>query len=110
MIESTLLPCFTAVMSLTAAVASVISALRNNKIEDLQIKLAKEQSNVRSLKNELYRVYINVSELLDIENELASELDINKPTTRKGRLTDRYIQPMRVQTRIKELSNEIINN
>lgn len=107
MTESTILSCFTAVMSLTAAVASVIAALRNKKIEELQIMLEKEQSIVHSLKNELYRVYINVSELLDIEKELASELDINKPTTRKGHFTDRYIQPKRVQTRILELSNEI---
>ena len=107
--ESFLLSCFTAIMSLIAAVASVISALRNKKIEDLQIKLGKEQSAVHSLKNELYRVYINVSELLEIEKELARELEINKPTTRKGRLTDRYIQPKRVQTRIMELSNEINN-
>ncbi len=107
MAESTLLSCFTAVMSLTAAVASVIAALRNKKIENLQIKLEKGKAEVNSLRNELRRVYVNVNELLAIEKELSDELGISKIMARKGHYTDSYIQPKHVQTRIQELSNEI---
>ncbi len=106
MTTTLLITCISAIASLTAAIASVIGALRRKKIEDLQMQLDKDKAEVLLLKNELYRVYINVSELLEIEKELSDELDIGKKTTRKGRLTDCYIQPKRVQRRIQELSNE----
>lgn len=102
-----ILTIFTAVSSLTAAIASVVGSLRNKKIEELQIQLDKEKSKKLSAKNELYRVYLNVSELLQIEDELAAELDVNKRTTRKGHSTDEYIQPKRVQKRIRELEQEL---
>lgn len=101
-----ILTIFTAVSSLTAAIASVVGSLRSKKIEELQIQLDKEKKKKQSAKNELYKVYLNVAELLEIEKELASELEINTRTTRKGHLTDRYIQPKRVQTRIQELELE----
>lgn len=101
-----ILTVFTAVTSLAAAIASVVGSLRNKKIEELQIQLEKEKKKKQSIKNELYKVYLNVAELLEIEKELASELDVSTRTTRKGHLTDRYIQPKRVQTRIQELEME----
>lgn len=101
-----ILTIFTAVSSLTA-IASVVGSLRSKKIEELQqIQLDKEKKKKQSAKNELYKVYLNVAELLEIEKELASELEISTRTTRKGHLTDRYIQPKRVQTRIQELELE----
>lgn len=92
--------CFTAASSLIAAVASVVGALRRKKIESLQLQIDKEKAKVFSLKKELYCVYLNVLELLEIEDELSRELDISKRTTRKGRNTDRYIQPKRVSQRM----------
>ena len=102
-----ILTIFTAVSSLTAAIASVVGSLRSKKIEELQIQLEKEKKKTQSTKNELYKVYLNVNELLQIEKELAAELDVSKKTTRNGHLTDKYIQPKRVQKRIQELEQEL---
>lgn len=107
MTATVLLTCISAVASMTAAIASVISALRGKKIEELQMQLEKEKTEVNSLKYELYKVYINVAELLKIEKELFDKLHISKKAARKGHYTDKYIQPKRVFTRIQDLSNEI---
>ena len=49
----------------------------------------------------------NVNELLQIEEDLISELEVGKITVRRGYQTDRYIQPKRVKSRIAELEQEI---
>ena len=102
-----ILAVFTAITSAIGAIASVISSLRTKKIEELEIQLDKEKSKKISTMNELYKVYLNVSELLNIEKELSAELEVNKRTTRYGHTTDRYIQPKHVQTRINELEKEL---
>lgn len=98
---------FTALTSLIAAVASLVGALQKKKINALSLDLEKAKQKELSSKNELYKVYLNLKELLDIEKELAEELSIGKPTTRKGRLTDRYAQPKHVEKRITDLETEL---
>lgn len=102
-----ILTIFTAVTSLIAAVSSLIGALQKKKIDHLSLELEKKNRKLISSKNELYKVYLNVNELLQIERDLTEELEIGKPTARKGYQTDRYIQPKHVQTRIAELEQEI---
>lgn len=98
---------FTAVTSLIAAVSSLIGTLQKKKIDNLSLELEKTNRKLMSSKNELYKVYLNVNELLQIENDLTNELEIGKRTARKGYQTDRYIQPKHVQLRIAELEQEI---
>ena len=102
-----ILSIFTAITSLIAAVASMIGAIQKRRIDSITIDLEKAKKNELSLKKELYKVYLNLNELLEIEKELSDELDIGKPTTRRNRLTDRHAQPKHVATRINELENEL---
>lgn len=98
---------FTALTSLIAAVASLVSAFQKKQINTLSLDLKKARQKELSSKTELYKVYLNLRELLDIEKELAEELAIGKPTTRKGRSTDRYAQPKHVERRITDLEIEL---
>ena len=102
-----ILSIFTAITSLIAAVASMIGAIQKRRIDSITIDLEKAKKNELSLKKELYKVYLNLNELLEIEKELSDELDIGKPTTRRNRLTDRHAQPKLVATRIIDLENEL---
>ena len=102
-----MLAVFTALTSLCAAVASVIGALQNKKLEKVSLDLDSTKQRLSSSQKELYNVYRNLNELLEIEKDLSEELDVGKRTTRKGRLTDRYAQPKHVQTRIMELEQEL---
>lgn len=104
---STLLALFTAVTSLIAAISSLYSIYQKRRIETLSLDLEKFKRKLISTKTELYRVYLNVNELLRIEENLSSELEIGKKTTRKGYNTNRYIQPKHVDSRIKELEIDI---
>lgn len=96
----------TAVTSLVAAITSLLSIFQNKRIEKLQADLAKAEKRNTQVTNELYKVYLNVRELLDIEKELSEELEKGKITIRRGHNTDRYIEPKRVANRIKELEQE----
>lgn len=98
---------FTALTSLCAAVASVIGAMQNKRLEEVSLDLDSTKQRLLSSQKELYNVYRNLNELLEIEKDLSEELDVGKRTTRKGRLTDRYAQPKHVQTRIMELEREL---
>jgi len=97
---------FTAITSLIAAISSVLGIYQKRRIETLSLKLEKANKLASSANNELYKVYLNVRELLKIEEDLSSELDIGKKTTRKGYNTDKYIQPKHVENRIKELEQK----
>ena len=98
---------FTAITSLVAAIASALGTSQKKRIEALSSELEKTNKKLNSARNELYRVYLNVSELLRIEKDLSDELEIGKKMARQGYQTDRYIQPKRVETRIKELEVDI---
>ena len=104
---SFILAVFTALTSLCAAVASVIGATQKKKLENLSLDLDSTKQKVNNSQKELYKVYLNLKEFLDIEKDLSDELEIGKSTTRKGRLTDRYAQPKHVATRIAELEREL---
>ena len=104
---SLVLAVFTALTSLCAAVASVIGATQKKKVENLSLDLDEAKQKLQSSQKELYKVYLNLNELLEIERDLSDELDVGKRTTRKGRMTDRYAQPKHVQTRILELEKEL---
>lgn len=104
---SLLLAVFTAVTSLVAAISSLIGTFQKRRIETLSHELDKTNQKLHSTRNELYKVYLNVNELLQIEEDLISELEVGKITVRRGYQTDRYIQPKRVKTRIAELEQEI---
>ena len=102
-----LLSIFTAITSLVAAIASMVGAFQKKRIDSLTLDLEKAKKNELSAKSELYNVYLNLKELLEIEKELSVELDIGKPTTRKNKLTNRYAQPKHVNNRIFELEKQI---
>lgn len=98
---------FTAITSLIAAISSLCGVFQKRRIETLSLELEKSNKKLISTKNELYKVYLNVAELLRIENDLSNELEIGKRAVRKGYNTNRYIQPKHVETRIKELEHDI---
>ena len=102
-----LLSIFTAITSLIAAIASMVGAFQKKRIDSLTLDLEKAKKNELSSKTELYNVYLNLNELLEIEKDLSGELEIGKTTTRKNKLTNRYAQPKHVKTRIFELEKEI---
>lgn len=104
---SLILAIFTALTSLCAAVASVIGATQKKKLENLSLDFDSTKQKFQVSQKELYNVYRNLNEFLEIEKDLSAELDVNKRTTRKGRLTDRYAQPKHVQKRIIELEKEL---
>lgn len=54
MTTTLLITCISAIASLTAAIASVIGALRRKKIEDLQMQLDKDKAEVYRAQNETY--------------------------------------------------------
>lgn len=105
--KSLMLLIFTAITSLIAAIASMVGAFQKKRIDSLTLDLEKAKKNELSSKTELYNVYLNLNELLEIEKELSDELEIGKTTTRKNKLTNRYAQPKHVKTRIFELEKEI---
>lgn len=104
---SLILAVFTALTSLCAAVASVIGATQKKKLENLSLDLNSTKQKLQVSQKELYNVYRNLNELLDIEKDLSGELDVGKRTTRKGRMTDRYAQPKHVKKRIIDLEKEL---
>ena len=104
---SLILAIFTALTSLCAAIASVIGATQKKKLEKLSLDFDSTKQKLLASQKELYNVYRNLKEFLEIEKDLSVELDVGKRTTRKGRMTDRYAQPKRVQTRIMELENKL---
>ena len=101
------LPILTVLASVVGAVTSVITNVNTRKLDDLQDRVEKEQAKIASLRKELLSVYKNVSELLEIEKELMTELDIGKRTSRLGHITDRHIQPKHVENRIRELEQDL---
>ncbi len=106
---SLILLIFTTISSLVAAIASMISAFQKKMIDSLSLDLKKAKEYEYSSKKELYKAYINLNELLKIEEELSNKLGIDKPTTRKNRSTDRYAQPKHVTTRVRDLYLELQN-
>ena len=98
---------FTAITSLIAAIASLYGVFQKRRIETLSLELKASNRKLNNAKNELYKVYLNVAELLRIESELSKELEMGKITIRRGYNTNRYIQPKHVETRIKQLEIEI---
>ena len=93
--------------AIMAAVTSRISVVRKKKMEALEDQVKSDEKKIANLRRELLSVYRNVSELLEIEKELNTELGINTPTSRKGHATDRHIQPKHVRTRIADLEQDL---
>ena len=104
---SIILTIFTSLCSLLAAIGSFIGICRKNKLDNITLELEKANNRTAKLQNELYNVYLNVDELLKIEENLSKELEIGKRTSRKGYQTNKYIEPKRVKNRIKELEPNI---
>lgn len=73
-----------------------IIVIQNNRMRRLSSKL-------RNTQNELYRTYVNINELLQIEEGLTKKLGMSKVAVRKGFKTDRFVQPKHVKTRIADL-------
>ena len=102
-----ILAVFTAITSFISAVYSLINSISSKKNDRLTAKYEDANEKIISLQKELYRVYKNVDQLLQIEENLSFELDYGKKTVRQGYDTDRYIQPKHVKTRIEQLELEI---
>lgn len=91
---------FTAATSLVAAVTSLLGTYREKEMRKVRGELSTK-------KKELYHVYKNVRQLCHIESDLLSELGKSKTTFRKNYETDRYIEPKHVESRIRELDEEL---
>lgn len=108
-LKEILLPGLAALGGILATVASVLGIVRKRKLDTLAEDLAKSRARTRSLSKELMQVYMNVNELLDIEEKLSSQLGMSKKSVRPGHKTDRHIHPKHVSTRIEELRNQLNN-
>lgn len=96
-----------AIASVLAAIASIIGVPRKWKIDRLSCDLESTKGNLSAVRNELYRAYINIDELLQIEADLTSKLGISKKSARQGHKTNRNIQPKYVKDRIEYLKQKI---
>lgn len=95
-----------AIASVLAAIASIIGVSRKRKIDRLSCDLEDAKGGLSAARNELYRAYVNINELLQIEEDLTSKLGISKISARQGHKTNRYIQPKYVKERIEYLKQK----
>lgn len=104
---STVMLSITTLASLSSAATTLVSALRKRKVDNVKEQLEIVNKKNLSARKELLDVYKNIEGLLKIEADLTAQLGKAKRAVRSEASLDRHVEPKRVATRIKELSEEL---